>query len=319
MKPNRGAFLDRAWVAVSTSTERHGKPTRLNVQGTSPWEASSRIGWAHRMNELPPAPYLPTDRPDIVESTPLARAGWYPDGQHGGVVAALLGRAVEGVPSLAPMEVARLSVELFRVIPIAPLRVAASVVREGKRIQVVEASLRDLDDLELARAVALRLRTTELDLPPEAAPAASDFPDPHAITPPDMRNWGVGPLGEVLYHRHAVEVREFDGGFTTLGPGSMWMRLTHPLVAGEQLTPLTRATIVGDFVNGLSRLSDARRFIFMNADLTIHLHRPPSGEWVGVSAQSHWDRRGRGVATGNLFDAGSVIGRSTQTLFLDQT
>lgn len=269
------------------------------------------------MPDLPPAPYLPTDDPALVESTPLAQAGWASAGQHGGVVAALLGRAIETVASLAPMQLARLTVELFRVVPIVPLRVSTAILRQGKQIQVVEASLSDTGGLELARAVGLRLRVADLDLPPAAMSGPVDFPRPETLAPPDMRSWGIGKPGQVLYHRYAVEVREIEGGFRHTGPGSMWMRLLLPLVAGEELTPLTRAVVVGDFVNGLSRLADAGRFVFMNADLTIHLHRHPVGEWVGVSAESRWDGSGRGLATGALFDPHGEIGRSTQTLFLD--
>lgn len=269
------------------------------------------------MTQLPEAPYLPTSRPDVFESTPLAQAGWYSDGQHGGAVAALLARAIDGVPTLAPMEIARLTVELFRVVPVTRLRVATRVLREGKRIQAVEASLFDADDLELARAVGLRLRTADLDLPPEARAVPHDRLPPEQIEPPDMDRWGLGTPGKVLYHRHAVEVREIEAGFARPGPGAMWMRLLRPLVAGEENSPLTRAVIVGDFVNGLSRLTDSREYVFMNADLTIHLHRMPIGEWVGVEATSNWDRGGRGLATGVLFDRSREVGRSTQTLFLE--
>lgn len=267
---------------------------------------------------IPEAPYLPTDRIDVVESTPLALAGWYEQGQHGGVVSALLARSVEAVPTLAPMEVARLTVELFRVVPLTTLRARARVIREGKRIQVVEASLFDPDGLELARAVALRLRTTRLDLPPSAHPPTPPVPLPADLPVPDMDHWGLGDPGRVLYHRHAIEVREPDEGFRRPGPGAMWLRIKRPLVAGEPITPLTRAIVAGDFVNGLSRLVDGRRFVFMNADLSIHLNRMPDGEWVGVSAESLYDPGGRGVATGLLFDTRSAIGRSTQSLFLDR-
>lgn len=271
------------------------------------------------MNEIPAAPYLPTEDPDVVESTPLANAGWYENGQHGGVVAALLGRAVEATPSLAPMEVARLTVELFRVVPVVPLHTRSEVIREGKRIQAVAAYLSAADGTELARAVGLRLRTTQVDLSEAAAPTAVTHPEPADLPSPDMTRWGIGPVGQVLYHRHAVEVREIDGGFAHTGPGSMWMRLKTPLVAGEDLTPLTRAVVVGDFVNGLSRLGDGHRYLFMNADLTIHLQRLPRGDWVGLSAESTWDPGGRGVATGTIFDPDGAVGRSTQTLFLDAT
>lgn len=271
------------------------------------------------MAHIPEAPYLPTPRFDVVESTPLALAGWYEEGQHGGVVSALLARSVESVPTLAPMEVARLTVELFRVVRLTTLRTEARVLREGKRIQVVEASLFDEDGVELARATALRLRTTHLDLPPIGLAPPPPVPPPDALPVPDMGHWGLGDPGRVFYHRHAIEVREVDEGFRRVGPGAMWLRIARPLVAGESITPLTRAIVTGDFVNGLSRLVDGRQWVFMNADLTIHLNRMPRGDWVGVSAKSLYDPGGRGVATGLLFDTESAIGRSTQSLFLDRT
>ncbi|HSJ35246.1 MAG TPA: thioesterase family protein [Acidimicrobiia bacterium] len=270
------------------------------------------------MESIPPAPYLPTHRPDVFESTPLARAGWYEDGQHGGAVAALLGRAMDRVPTLAPMEMARLTVELFRVVPVTRLHVATRVIREGKRIQAVEASLTDSDDLELARATGLKLRRTEVTLPDEVGPTPAPRPLPTEIPAPDMKKWGVGAPGRILYHRQAVEVREIDGGFFKPGPGAMWLRMTRPLVEGEPISPLERAIAVGDFVNGLSRLSNSLQMAFMNADLTIHLSRYPVGEWVGVRARSEWESIGRGVAGGDLFDPEGVIGRSTQTLFIDR-
>ncbi len=266
---------------------------------------------------IPPAPYLATDDPAVFESTALASAGWYDEGQHGGVVAALLAHTIEAVPSLTTMGTARVTVELFRVVPIVPLRITTAVVREGKKIQVVAASAFDPAGTELARAVALRLRTTRIALPTETTAQASLHPPPEALSPPDMARWGIGADGRVLYHRHAIEVREIGAGFQQPGPGAMWLRIHRPLIDEVELTPTTRAIVAGDFVNGLSRLVDARRFVFMNADLTIHLSRPPAGEWVGVEATSTYEPSGRGVATGALFDTRSAVGRATQTLFID--
>ena len=270
------------------------------------------------MLDVPPAPYLPTDDPEVVESTPLALAGWYEDGQHGGVVSALLGRAIEEIPTLAPMEPARLTVELFRVVPIVPLRVSARVVREGKRIQVAEASLYDLSGTELARAVCSRLRTVDLRLPESARTPPLDLPPPDEVPSQEMEEWGIGGPDRLLYHRHAIEVKEIEAGFTVEGPGAMWLRLRRPLVAGEAVSPLTRAVVTGDFVNGLSRLVDAREYVFMNTDLTIHLSRLPRGEWVGLDASSRYAAGGRGVTQGRLLDIDGEIGRSSQTLFIER-
>ena len=218
---------------------------------------------------LPAAPYLPTEHPDIVESTHLSRAGWYEDGQHGGVVAALCARAVEATPTLVPMAVARLTVELFRQVPAVPLRTETRVVREGKRIQVVQASAW-AGNVEMARATALRLRTTHLDLPGEALTAEPTPPPPDSVAPVDRSTWGVGPRdGRIMFHRHAIEIREVEGSFRELGPAAVWIRMTTPLVGGEQPSPLVRAVVAGDFSNGVSRLLHSSDWVFMNADLTV--------------------------------------------------
>ena len=266
---------------------------------------------------VPEAPYLQTEDPAVVASTPLARAGWYDDGQHGGVVAGLLVRAAEAVPTLAPMEIGRVTVELFRKVPTVPLRTESRVVREGKRIQVVEVSA-TAGDTEMARATVLRLRAADLTLPPSALPDEPTPPPPSSVPPPDRSTWGVGPTdGRVMFHRHAIDIREVEGSFRELGPAAVWIRMTRPLVAGEEPSPVVRAVVAGDFSNGVSRLLHSSDWVFMNADLTVHLHRRPRGDWIGLRAESHLDPSGRGVAHALLYDLDGPVGRSTQTLFVD--
>src|ERR1051325_9661631 len=94
----------------------------------------------------------------IVVATDLTQGPWDPNAQYGGAPAALLTWAVERVPTLVPMRIARLRVALPRRVPLGRLQVCAEIVREGKRLQVVVATIRDPDGLEVARATALRFR-----------------------------------------------------------------------------------------------------------------------------------------------------------------
>ena len=266
--------------------------------------------------EIPPAPYLPTSDPEVVESTPLSRSGWYEDGQHGGLVAGLLARAVEAVPTLTPMEIARLTVDIFRVVPTVPLRVTTSVLREGKRIQLVRAHLR-AGDTEVAQATAMRLRTADRPPPEAARPDPALLPVPvDEASPVDMERVGVGVSGRPYFHRHGVEMRQAEGVYDQAGPGAVWMRILTPLVAGERLTPLLRAVVSADHGNGVSSALPTS-WVFMNADLNVHLLRMPAGEWVGLRSASWFADLGRGVAHSQLFDATGAIGRSVQTLFAD--
>lgn len=271
------------------------------------------------MNHDYPGVYLRKSA-NTYESTPLANAGWYDEGQHGGPVSALIADHVDKtVPTLAPMQISRVTVEIFRVIPLTTLRIETSVVREGKRIQSVAAALHGPDGTMLGSATVQRLRTADLPAPEDAAVPAAGLGEPEDVSPVDPATWGVGQSGKTMFHRHAMEVREVYGGFGSKGPGGVWMRLKTPIVADEEITPLQRVVATADFCNGVSRALDLDKWVFMNPDLTVHVARYPQGDWVGLAAESGYADNGRGVATGSLWDNSGWLGRSTQSLYLDLT
>lgn len=259
--------------------------------------------------------YLPTDDPNTYLSTELANAGWYDEGQHGGAIAALITGHVEKVPTLAPMEVARVTIELFRVVPLVPLTISTRVVREGKKIQTVEASVTDPSDQLLSLALVQRLRTADRPLPADAVPPVTSLPPPEDCEP--VRFWGHGGTDKPMFHRDAIETRQISGSLTDKGPGAVWIRLVEPVVAGESPTPAQRAALTADFSNGVSRALDDD-WVFMNSDLTIALARHPVDEWVALDAVSVYHHRGRGLASATLWDRDHQIGCSAQTLFLDR-
>ena len=252
---------------------------------------------------------------DRFESTRLAAAAWYDDGQHGGAVSALIARAVEQSPSLTPMEVARVTVELFRVLPVTELEVVTSVVREGKKIQTSEVRIYSAD-LELARGLVQRLRFTDLgeDFPPIEPPSA--LPDESGEHFGDVMMFTDD--GQVSFGRNAVQVSHVEGSFAEVGTKTVWFRVTVPLVVGEIMSPTQRAVITGDFANGLTRLAQPQEFVFMNSDLTVRLARQPLGDWIGVRGSAIWDRGGRGLAEITLFDGTGAFATAGQTLFLDR-
>lgn len=262
--------------------------------------------------------YLPGNAAGEYQSTPLANAGWYDEGQHGGAIASLIVGHMEAyVPTLTPMEVNRVTVEIFRVIPLVELHIETEVVREGKRVQNVVARVFDTGGTLLSMASIQRLRVADLPLPDDARPPVLELPQPDEV--PDLMTdvWGVGEAGKTMFHRNAMEVREIFGGFGDKGPGAVWMRLRKPIIAGRENTPLQRAVATADFCNGISRSLDYDRWVFMNPDLSVHLARYPRGEWIALSAESGYEDLGRGVATGTLWDTDGWLGRSTQSLYLD--
>ena len=258
--------------------------------------------------------------------TELTRGPWDPRSQHAGPPAALIGRAIARLDGGAERELGRITYEILRPVPIAPLTVSAEVIRPGRAVELVEATLADGEG-EVIRARAWRLRRGEVDIP--AGLSSHDGPGTLGSSPSTLRP-GFAPPGpdqakpgrfpdtgqEVGYHT-AMEYRFVRGGFADPGPAVAWMRMRVPLVEGEQPTPLDRVLVAADSGNGVSATLDWSRFLFINVDLTVHLHRQASGEWVCLDAITIPERSGIGIADTALYDERGPIGRADQTLLVD--
>ena len=59
-----------------------------------------------------------------------------------------------------------------------------------------------------------------------------------------------------------------------------------------------------------------KRQVFINPDLTVHLHRLPEGEWVGNDACTWLAPHGASLAEALLTDRNAPIGRATQSLYI---
>jgi hypothetical protein len=248
---------------------------------------------------------------DLYAATELTRGPWDPDAQHAGPPAALLGREIERLSEAEQFHVGRLTFEILRSVPIAPVRVSARVIRPGRRVQLIEAELSDADGEPLMRAHAWRIRTAAVELPAEAV--ATDEPP---AGPEQGEEVEFFPTGQEHGYHSAMECRFVAGGFLEPGPATVWLRMRQPLVAGEEPAPLQRVLVAADVGNGVSGSLDYRRFLFINVDLTVQLERMPAGEWVCVDAVTLPQPHGVGTAESVLSDGQGRIGRALQTLLI---
>lgn len=250
------------------------------------------------------------DGPDAVVATILTQGPWDPNAQYGGTPAALLTWAVERVPTLVPMRIARITVDMHRPVPLGRLGIETDIVRQGKRLQIVVATIRDETGTEVARATALRFRTA--DGPDDCGT------DP--VLPPIDRL----PFGDVRPpNQHPDGLNGFTGALETRnggdrGQATSWYRATRPVIAGEEPSPTVRLAWASDFTANSGNFLDLARWSAINADLTINLARAPRGEWTGIAARAWYVEDGIGLARADMFDLDGFVGTCTAALLVDE-
>ncbi len=260
-----------------------------------------------------------------VLPTEHARGPWDPRALHGGAPSALLASVFERTEPGAELQIARLGFEFLRPIPLAPLKLRARIVRPGRRVQELAGELSATDPASgerqvICRASALRVCAVAGEVAEAAAPAMRPGdPNPREdapLAPPAAGTpvrFSLNDSPESSFAASTMEMRWLDDP-RALGPGRVWMRMRHPLLPDRELTPLTRLAASADFANGVSAALAFERFLFINADLTVHLQRLPHGEWIGQDARTLLHSGGTALAESVLYDVHGPVGRAFQTL-----
>ncbi|MET0541653.1 MAG: thioesterase family protein, partial [Variovorax sp.] len=150
------------------------------------------------------------------------------------------------------------------------------------------------------------------DLPAALTPAQLDRLPAQSSEP--VRIPGL-PEG-VSFYRTAMETRVAQGDTTRPGPAGAWFRTAVPVVQGAPTSPAMRAAAAADFGNGLAWVLPGSRYLFSNADISIHLHREPVGEWIGLRSESQVHSDGGGIVSSHLYDEQGIVGIAVQTLVL---
>jgi acyl-coenzyme A thioesterase PaaI-like protein len=246
--------------------------------------------------------------PGRFESTAATAGPWGARSQHGGPPAALLTRAVEGLEDTGGRVLGRLTMELLGPVPVGPLRVEASVERPGRSVELRRATLYDEHAGRLCA-------TASAWMFPAGTPGPAGPGQPPAHTPADgvpherPGSWSGGYLD-------AVEWRWISGAVLEPGPGVVWMRPTADLVDGEPMSPVQRLMTCADSASGVSAALDPGAWAFLNTELTVHVLRPPVGEWVCLDAHTTLGRGSVGIAVSEVYDGQGLVARTTQALLV---
>ncbi|HEY5287975.1 MAG TPA: thioesterase family protein [Solirubrobacteraceae bacterium] len=198
-------------------------------------------------------------------------------------------------------ELALAQVEAARPRTIAP-------ASEGERVHFA------LDDIERKSFAATAMEMRFLQgkplvggLPERDAADERDLPEREAAQEPGP------PANEA-----DESSRPSAEGHVPSGAATVWMRLRHPLLPNEPLSPLARVAATSDFGNGVATVLPFEEYLFINADLAISLNRRPQGEWVALDARTLLHPGGIGWSESVLHDELGPLGRATQALVVQR-
>ncbi|MBI5261457.1 MAG: thioesterase family protein [Bradyrhizobium sp.] len=245
-----------------------------------------------------------------VLTSPDAAGPWDPGMQHGSAPASLAVWAAERVPTPVPMTVARVTIDLMRPVPLAPLTIETETLREGRKIQLCGIRL-FADGVLVVGATVLKIKTQDLSLPPHIGEPPLELPRPEQslVEPGDLAG---SPFVK------GISLRAARGRFGRPGPGAIWFRVDKPLIEGSGISQAMRAVVAADFSNGTASTLDFRHWTFINADLTVSFARQPVGEWILLDGESWIGPNGAGLAMSRLADQRGYFGRAVQSLVIEK-
>ena len=238
------------------------------------------------------------------ESLPTTASPWGADSQHGGPPAGLLVRAIEG---LSDAVVGRFTMELLGPVPVGEVAVSGSILRPGRTVQLAAAEMYDVArGRPVATARAWLFPAT--DSGPEQEPSTPTHGPEDGVHRERPTGWGGGYVD-------AVDWRWIAGDLAAPGPGVVWMR-PPDLVEGERASPVQRLVTCADSASGVSAVFDPREWGFLNTELTVHVLRPPEGDWLCLDAETHLSGGSVGMAVSEAHDRRGLVARSTQALLV---
>ncbi|GAA2077740.1 thioesterase family protein [Streptomyces albiaxialis] len=238
--------------------------------------------------------------------TPHASGAWSDDEQHFSPLGGLVVHALERHLAAAPrpgMALSRISHDILGRPALDECEVRVGTVRPGRTIELLEAVV-TIADRPVVRTRAWLLASGDT--------AAVEGGAGERLTPPEeLESWPIAdewPGGYIA----SVDVRPLAP--PRPGRTAAWVSTPLDLVAGEPAGALTSFLTLVDTANGIAVRQSPQEWMFPNVDLTIHLHRQPSGDWTGLDTSVVFGPTGQGLTSTVLHDVHGPVGRAEQLL-----
>lgn len=251
---------------------------------------------------------------DVYLPTPASGSPWHPNMLHGGAVSGLFGFGVDQQALAWPeFRLGRLTMDLLRPVPRAPLTLGCELRRDGGRLKVMDLTLHH-DDTLVASASAVLQKAHQVRLPAHAPVPAAPPPGPEGLEETGIQAMLDAKGLKIPRGLHSrVQLRPVTP-WNESGRGTSWLRLPVTIVAQTPLTPLVQAALLSDLSNGVAQLNLGNATGTINADINLSLFRYPDGDWLAIEAQTQLQLTGLGLVHATLFDTAGAFGHVTQVV-----
>jgi Thioesterase-like superfamily len=239
---------------------------------------------------------------DALIPTELACSLWSDDQVHGVALSGALARSLElAVAETGRTDVrpARYTVDLFRAARMQPCRLRTVVVREGRRLCLVDVVLEQGGE-PVARASGLFLQPSE-PAPGEVWEPGTVFdPPPAELAPvsdeprvPLFSSEGLGWSTSFAEHQN--------------GDRKMTWQTGMPVLPGEQPSPFVAVASTADAASMVTNWG-SNGVEHINTDITLTLARLPVSLEIGLAATDRVSSDGIAVGTATVFDRQGSLG-----------
>ncbi len=209
----------------------------------------------------------------------------------------------------AEFQVARVTVELLRAVPIGPVTLRVNVAVGGRRVQRIRASL-EAGGKRCVEAQMVRIRRKSLANP-------VTHPVPSWPEPADLEPFEFPFFQHAVGYHTAVETKVAHGAWGKT-PVGFWIRPRLPLVLGDALKPIERLMLAADAQSGMGVPLDPKVHTFINPDLCAYQERDAVGEWLGFDIRSGAGPDGVGLAQSAVRDVVGEFARTAQSLLVTE-
>ena len=239
---------------------------------------------------------------DALVPTDLACSLWSDDQMHGVALSGALARALErAVSDLGRTELrpARYTVDLFRAARMEPCRTSTVVVREGRRLCLVDVTVEQGGE-PVARASGLFLQPS--DPPPGEVWAPGDTFDPPPLD--------LAPVSDVprvpLFSSAGIGWSNSFGEHQN-GDRKMTWQTAVPVIPEEEPSPFVAVASVADAASMVTNWG-SNGVEHINTDIALTLARLPVSREIGLAALDRISSDGIASGVAAVFDRQGRLG-----------